>query len=214
MGSIRERAEYAQQQKEKWKKIFIDLRKYLDGNLPIVIYDFSAVSDRITTLGSRTAVHLTISPGVKVIPNRTALLVHKTVMDNWEQVKKMEENKSWVNSVREANNFRLQRYDANYVKIGIFDEYGDNIDTVSMRYYGIRGVPQVIAQHKYYDENKFSEVKTSGIPIEKITGAITPKIIEVGVQSSDNSSFSMKLNPPIMTVPEWQEWLSLQGAAR
>jgi TolB-like protein len=61
-GSIRERANFAIAQKEKWQKIFTDLDLYLYGNLPIFIYDFSAVEDRINI--SSNSVSLTIRPGI------------------------------------------------------------------------------------------------------------------------------------------------------
>jgi len=218
--NIRERTEYAQQQMERWRKIFIDLRKYLDNNLPIIIYDFSVIQDKIATVGNSMSVRFTISPGIKVVPNRTAILVHKTVMDNWEHVKNREENKFWVNSLRTESQVSLphERYDAYYITIGLYDDYGDLIKTSTINYmsrhlYNSKP-PQVVAQHKYYDENKFKEVETMLIPVEKITDTITPGIIEAGFISLGNTRLNMKLNPPIMTVAEWQEWLALQGNSR
>jgi hypothetical protein len=218
--NIRERTEYAQQQMERWRKIFIDLRKYLDNNLPIIIYDFSVIQDKIATVGNSMSVRFTISPGIKVVPNRTSILVYKTVMDNWEHVKNREENKFWVNSLRAESQVSLphERYDAYYITIGLYDDYGDIIKTSTINYmsrhlYNSKP-PQVVAQHKYYDENKFKEVETMLIPVEKITDTITPGIIEAGFISLGNTRLNMKLNPPIMTVAEWQEWLALQGNSR
>ena len=93
-GSIRERANYAIEQKAKWDKIFADLQIYLLKNLPVFIYDFSTVEDRIDI--NSKSVSLTIRPGIKVVPNRNVLLVYKTVADNWRQIQKMPENQDWA----------------------------------------------------------------------------------------------------------------------
>jgi hypothetical protein len=212
-SSIRERAEQAMQQKSQWEKIFKDLRKYLDDNLVMVVYDFSAVEDKISSSGSNMSVILKISPGVKIIPNRNALLVYKRVMDEWSEIKNNKENRSWINSVQGAENVsRANRYNSCYVKIGLYDEYGDSIATTSIvrrfEYSYNNNTFQVIAQQKYYDNQEFENFTTFSIPVKKISNTITPKIIEVGAISSDNSDFFMKLKPPIMTVEEWQDWLS------
>jgi hypothetical protein len=188
----------------------------------MVIYDFSTVEDRISTSGSRTVVYLKISPGIKVVPDRTVLNVWKTVMDNWGQVKSMEENRAWVSSLRSAaasvNYTGRTHTQAFYVTIGLYDEYGDIIQTATETYrygYIYSSSFQIIAQHKYFDDNRFKEISFSSVPAEKITNTITPRIIEVGVRSNDNPrDFSWRIQTPIMTVPEWQERLSLQGAAR
>jgi len=216
-SSIRERAEYAQKQIERWVKIFQDLRKYVDNNFTIVVYDFSVVEDEILS-GGRNA-RFKISQGVKVIPDRTTLLVYKRIMDEWEQVKKMEENKSWVNSVPQRLRSSSSRsvldsltgFTRNcIIKIGLYDEYGDCIDTITEDFYFSSFEP--MAQHKYFNDTRFKAISSSSIPIAKLSDSITPKIIEVGF--GPNKDIWIKLNPPIMTVPEWEQWLSLQGAAR
>lgn len=217
-GSVRERAEYAQQQIDRWVKIFQDLRKYVDDNLTIVVYDFSAVKDEILSEGR--SVRFKIYPGVKVIPDRTTLLVYKRIKDEWEQVRKMEENKSWANSVPQrlrSNSYRsvldsLTGFSnrACFIDIGLYDEYGDRIDTIKEEFWFSSYEP--MAQHKYFNDTKFKEISSSLLPIAKISDTITPRIIEVCF-GFDRRNLK-KLNPPVLTVPEWEQWLSLQGTAR
>jgi TolB-like protein len=220
--SIHARAEYARQQAQRWEKIFRDLRTYLDDNLAMVVYDFSTIEDTITTSGTRMVVRLRISPGVKVVANRTVLQVWKTVKDNWTEIVNDRENRSWITADLRAlagrvdNTLREMTWQY-YVNVGLFDEYGDMIATSQVRLGpNFRYTPsfQVLAQHRYYVDRNYEAVTFQHIPVERITSEITPRIIEIGTLSRDNPNFSSKLQPPIMSVPEWQEWLSLQGGAR
>jgi hypothetical protein len=206
-GSIRERAEYAQAQKQKWEKIFSDLKLYVQENFPIFVYDFSIIEDRY--MASFNTVAITVSPGIKVFPNRNVLLVWKTVLDNWSQIKSMEENKTWINAVRGA------RSDTNInlgfsCKFGLYDDYGDRIGNArwSRRYgYSYSSSFQVFAQHKYY-ENKEFEKFTFNVPLGKITDTITPKIDGIFYNMTPDKEASY--NYPVFTVAEWQEWLASQ----
>jgi TolB-like protein len=214
-GSIRERAEWAIAQKEKWEKIFKDLEVYLRGKLPVFIYDFSVIED---TFDSRSnEVTITVSPGVKVIPDRTVLLVYKTILDNWYQISRVEGNKGWANEVRGLRGGYL----ANIIgglslpfsyAIGLYDDYGDRIANLWMwedhsspsfncRY---SSSFQVLAQHKYYDDKNFRKIRFK-VPLNKITETITPKIERIYLSGADEYSF--------FTAEEWQEWLASQSEA-
>ena len=96
-ASIRERAEWANTQKARWEKIFDDLIDYINDNLIIAVYDFSNISDRFD---ARTnTVTLTVTPGIKIIPDSMVLSIWKTIVDQWEQISNLEENRSWTRSV-------------------------------------------------------------------------------------------------------------------
>ena len=230
-GSIRERANYAQAQAEKWNKIFSDLEMYLIRNLPIIIYDFSVVEDKINI--SNKTVELKISPGVKIVPNRTALLVYKTIVDNWILVRKNAENKDWVGSVRlprfgSSNEALYYLYYSHYTtRIGLYDDYNDRV--AQFRWYGqspnihisyfksdrarvnLESDFSVVAQHKYYEDAKFGPIIFSSIPLDKVTDTMTPKIERIFFSSIDPRP---EIDIPIMTVAEWQAWLAQQGQAR
>jgi hypothetical protein len=209
-GSIRERAEYAVKQKEKWEKIFRDLETYVYDNFEICIYDFSTVEDEIRLDSSnRTTVSFRIKPGIKLIPNRTVLAVWKTVMDNWDHACKLEENKPWVDSVRNYR-IRIGRGDGYAIEVGLYDEYGDRISVAffhSHLGYGYSPSFQVIAQHKYYEEIKFSTIYFYNISIDRITNNLTPKIDKI---TSQYNNKRIDIHPPIMSVPEWEQWLREQ----
>jgi hypothetical protein len=222
-GDIRERAAWALRQKEKWERIFSDLKTYTREQLPVFVYDFSVVEDKIDIRSNEVTIY--ISPGIKVIPNRTALLVYKTVLDNWYRIRTIEENKVWANSVRGPNGsplsnviYRLE-FHFSY-EMGLYDDYGDKI--ANCRWYGSpprlyyeysgRQNFQVFAQHKYYDEVKFSKI-ISTVKLDKITETITPKIGRVYLSYTDNGRQS-QINYPVFSVAEWQEWLLEQQGIR
>ena len=57
--------------------------------------------------------------------------------------------------------------------------------------------------HDYY---VYLLQNTRYIPIAKISDTITPRIIDVWFGYGSKERYK-KLNPPIMTVPEWEQWL-------
>ena len=226
-ASIRERANYAFAQIEKWNKIFVDLEKYIYGNLAICVYDFSVAKDEINI--RTNSVNLTVSHGVKVVPNRTALLVYKTIVDNWVMISNDEKNKDWINNVRlpylndsnQRNSFFINITFFNY-DINLYDDYGDRIARgrvglntsytyAYLRFYGTNRDFQVLAQHKYYDDIDFQPIRFDNVPLDKVTDRMTPKIEQAyfDITRQGIRRFSI----PIMTVAEWQEWLALQGNA-
>jgi hypothetical protein len=208
-GSIRERAEWALAQKGKWEKIFKDLEIYLREKLPVFIYDFSVVEDTFDARSKTVTIRL--NPGIKIVPDRTVLLVWKTIMDNWSRIKRMEENKGWANNVWVKDTISA----IGYYEIGLYDDYGDRIAD----YGGYRGTwPvfsyrysssfQVVAQHKYYSDGKFYEVVFYEVPLDKITETITPKIGRI-YYKWDGIDYEY----PVLTPDEWQEWLASQSEA-
>jgi hypothetical protein len=222
-SSVRERAEQAQKEKEKWEKIFKDLLNYVNDKLVIAVYDFSVVEDRI--YGS--AVNLTIKPGVKFIPNRTVLAVWKTVMDNWEHIRQLPENKSWVGTanIREAfsdwphsigSSGTSQEY---YVRVGLYDDYGDRIKTADVRQglsYSYKNgnaetIFELVAQHKYYNDRQFKEVNFVAVPVDQLTDKLTPKIEGGTMKNKMISGTTHQPAVTVMSVAEWEQWLKEQG---
>jgi hypothetical protein len=232
-ASIRERANYAQAQIDKWNKIFVDLGAYLDNNLVLAVYDFSIIEDNINIRAN--TVSITVKPGVKVFPNRTALLVWQRIIDEWYRTVSIEDNRLWVSSVRigtfgnSAGNTGVGGigYSCS-VEVGLYNSYDERIgnETVSfnasnrgiIRFTGAesyRSNPQLtfqpLAQFRYFEERNFVPVTFSSIPIDRITDTITPRLVTWHFDQMRR--IRMSANSP-MSVPEWQEWLSLQGGAR
>jgi len=203
-ASIRERANHAQLQIDRWNKIFNDLELYVRTNIPICVYDFSIVEEKINVSYNR--VELTLKPGRKIVPNRTVLLVYKTVFDNWNKEQNKPENKDWVGNVK----IKLSRIDIFYYTFdcGIYDDYGDRI--ASCHNYNAMApqanikfsrTDQVIAQHKYFDDEKFVPVPCS-VPLNKVTDTLTPKIERVYYMWNNR-----RIDIPFMSVSEWQTWV-------
>jgi hypothetical protein len=224
-NSIRERANYVLMQKAKWEKIFSDLKIYIRNNLPIFIYDFSVIEDEIDVRSKKVTLY--ISPGIKVIPNRTVLLVYKTILDNWFRIRSIEENKEWVKAVRLPGgtlSTQPSSYDLYFTysaEIGLFDDYGDKI--ANFRWYGsppslnynyladhgarINPSFQVLSQHKYYNDIKFGKIIYT-VPLDQLTNTITPKIERVYYSTTNTAGRKVIHNIyPVFSVMEWQELL-------
>jgi hypothetical protein len=218
--------QYAQWQKEKWDKIFADLQEYAANNLPIVIYDFSTVRDTITDAGKR--VNLAVSPGVKIIPNRTVLAVWKAAGEEWLRVKSVEENRAWTESVKTAlaggtdsQNFdNVISYD---VILGLYDGNGDpvNFSGPAPVSFTVRFPREaVISQSRYYTGAAFSAVSLNRIAVADITtDALAPRIDRVRLRPRFGTSYyypgagyvEMKQQQPVLSVPEWERWLAAHG---
>ncbi|MDR2661435.1 MAG: CsgG/HfaB family protein [Treponema sp.] len=216
-GSIRERAEWALAQKEKWEKIFKDLESYIDKNLVIAVYDFSTVED--TFNATSNTVNIKITPGIKFIPNRTVLLVWKTIMDKWDQIRRLDENKSWASAVRGSFAIGNHRHPGYSVTAGLYDDYGDLLQEVTVyvtqevqfayaTYSNPYRSPEILAQHKYFDNQKFKQITFTGIPLKDITDNVIPKIM-TGIRL-----FSEETDGLVFTVEEWREWLASQSEER
>jgi TolB-like protein len=230
--NIQERINYALIQEAKWKKIFEDLKIYVKQNLPIFIYDFSQIEDTIDTRSKK--VTFKVSPGVKVIPNRTALVVYKTILDNWFRIRSLEENSEWAKNVHLPGgslSFQPQNYDLAFqysADINLYDDYGDRI--TSFRFYGHapslyipylkqRNVGlgpdsnfQIKAKHKYYEDGKFIPI-TCEVTFDNVTSTLTPLIEQVYIITGSPSRKEY-IDFPILTISEWEQWLLLYEAAR
>jgi hypothetical protein len=216
-ASIRERANWATTQKEKWEKRFNDLGDYVHNNLRIVVYDFSTISDQFDAKSNRVA--LTVTPGVKIIPDSTVLNVWKRVLDEWYRIKDLEENKSWANSlsIRSGRDRRNTIGEIKFlVYIELYDEEGIRIGDS-------RGIPllmmepydrryevdfiydnklQILPQNRYFSNRPFEAVRFS-VPLDKITDNLSVKVVRIGYQMGGNASYPAR----IMSQSEYDEWV-------
>jgi hypothetical protein len=219
-ASIRERANWATVQKEKWEKIFNDLGDYVYNNLRIVVYDFSAISDQFDARTNK--VSITVTPGVKLIFDSTVLSVWKSVLDQWEQIKNLEENKSWVNSLSLKRDVRRSAgyYAFFSADIILYDEDGirianarqqleysdavDNNDKTSFSgsiSYGKN--LQIFPQNRYSNMVSYRGVSFS-VPLNDITDYMTAKV--TGIYYDGRTFFPSR----IMSQSEYDEWAKKQ----
>jgi TolB-like protein len=217
-ASIRERAEWATTQKARWEKIFNDLGAYVNENWLIVVYDLSSLSDQFD---ARTnTVNITVTPGIKFIPNSTVLTVWKTVIDQWEQMKDLEENKSWADSLRigsaarDWQDIRAQigpyygpaRYVATF---GLYDADGIRIAEATVgrlmqiwyRDRTSRSPIQVLPQNRYFSTSPFEPITFNRVNIADITDELSVKV-DINI-----TYYQMNIPARIMSVTEWEEWL-------
>ena len=193
-NSIRERANWAIAQKEKWEKVFNDLGDYVYNNLRIVVYDFSKISDQFDAKTNK--VSITVTPGVKLIFDSTVLNVWKSVVDRWEQIKNLEENKSWANSLSLKRDVRSSAgyYAFFRATINLYDEDGIRIDNTSRQLeynsaifnidnafrsdikYGKN--LQILPQNRYFNAVPFGSASFS-VPLENITEKMSAKVADI-----------------------------------
>jgi TolB-like protein len=212
-GSITEKANYALEQKTRWEKIFEELNNYLVHNLVIAVYDLSQIKDDFQA--STQKFNFTVSPGVKIIPNRTVLLVWKKIMDTWTEIKNQEENHAWASSIRGpffiSGNEGSGRIFAIYnVEVGLYNDYGDELQKAifsltSSRFSRSYSLSyRVLSQKKYFDDESFYPIIFRNIPLADVTDTLTSRIESVLLYSKENKSI------PIMSVAEWEQWLEEQ----
>lgn len=220
-ASIRERAAYYKAQTDKWNKIWKDVEHYMEKNYPILVYDFSNMKDEIS--GDGNTVKLTWSAGIKLVPNRKALVVYNTVCNEWEQVKSNTENGSWSRNVKDSY-YHSSQWSAFYMQIGLYNEYGELLGTKPYQWenyskhealYGDYGYMKprfkneaIPPQFRLFSKADFHEIEFSNIRIDdKFTNTITPRIIEFshfeGLKKISNLS-------TVMSLSEWEQYLKAQ----
>jgi TolB-like protein len=236
-SSIRERANAGLALQEKWKKILDDLKKYMYNNYALcIVYDFSKVEDKIDY--NRKKVDITISPGVQVVINRTALMVWKKLYDEYTKIRSTEESLrqlylSWY-LPRGNGGGNIYR-----ITVGLYDKYNDKISEVEERCWSqvvlgespsVESNLQVFAQAKYYSPEEYHTphpdyysrgyrpLKFLSIPIDKLSDdVLIPKIDKVALQSPipiDNRRDIKEINIPLYTPQEWREWIAANGMSR
>ena len=212
-ANIRERANWANTQKEKWEKIFDDLGNYAYDNLLIVVYDFGTITDKIDMKNNR--VNITVTPGIKFFPNSEVLSVWKTVMDRWEEIKNLDENKIWVNTLSiKIHNEKyffarneIGPYYSYYANIELYDADGISIAQVrNDRKVQIKYEKnlQVLPQNRYFNNYTFRQVDFHNINISDITDDLS---IKVGNIYYEYGHQKFTVPALVMSQAKWEAWL-------
>ena len=211
-GSIKEKAAFFNAQEKKWEETFSQLQKYLEHELPIFVYDFSDTKDNITG----NYVSIAIGQGVKVVPRRAAVLVWKEVVEAWQKILANKENSSWTQQLRQKYYFGKMRFIYD-VKVYLYNDDGSYIENAGwaqtgfwLDYEDARGGnvnANVKSQQKYFETDRFDEVKFTAIKIDDITGdSLVPRIYEVKKYNGDSRGGKALQNPVIVSADEWEEF--------
>lgn len=223
-SSLKDRIQYQQRQVEKWNKIFRELETYMDEHTPIIVYDFSELKDDIN-MGNKT-VNITVTPGIKVFPDRNALSVWKTVIDEWIAVRSNEDNKGWAGTVRGPlfgfSNSSSNYYNLNYeydITIGLYNEdeellekknisYMSGSPSISWRVYDPYAAydrqfssPELKSQKTYFAEAKTHKVYFR-VPLSRVSSSLTVKI--VGDVKTRVNTGNYKNVTAVYSAAEWQ----------
>ena len=218
-GSIKEKVEFFKAQEAKWTQTFAHLRTYLERELPLFVYDFSTVSDRVNT-GMKN-VSITLEPGVKVVPRRTAVIVWKEVMEAWEKICADKENSIWTQQLRQKMSLNSgSTYPSSKMKFAydvvasLYNDDGSRIESmgsvktlVLWLSYGNdpRGY-NVKSQQKYFAEARYEQIRFGVVYLDDITGDLAPRIDAVEKYNGGNGEQAVLESPVIMTADEWAEF--------
>lgn len=209
--SVTEKIRKYEEESEKWNKVFDAWYDYLkSGNWFFCVYDFSNVQDKVDFKSSGTSVDFTITPGVKIVPKREAVLLHKQIFDSWEAVRSQPENKEWVKGVRTSSTMATNRASIE-VQVDLMNEYGVVIDKVTYSFYfafteffesewSFFKTSKILTQHNYYDAVDFKQVLFRRIDAKNITDTITPAISKVS-QCNIGVHYH-KISVPVLSVSE------------
>lgn len=199
---------------EKWTALFNGWYDYLEsGNWFFCVYDFSSVQDKISVVSGETNVTLSVTPGVKIVPKREAVLLHKQIFDSWKAVASQPENKEWVRGVP-AKDMQEFYYTVS-VNVDLMNEYGismkryftsfsfDFCDFFSYHDWAFQGKPQVLTQRNYYNVVNFGKLYFTHIDAQDITDTITPVISEIKLKGNGGRGTKMKtVSVPVLSVSE------------
>lgn len=210
--NIREQAAYYKAQIDKWNKIWDDLENYLKNHYPILVYDFDPI--KMQTQVSSSGNHVTVEweKGIKLVPNRKALVLYNTVAEEWEKIKSNRDN-NWVSQVYTFNG--VANY---YIKIGIYNKYGELLTTDGFSWgstywynkklrYKDEAVPP---QFRLFNDERFRTVAFSNIPInDKFVEPLSVRIIDFIIDFIGFTKNKTKDKKPMMilSLQEWEAYL-------
>lgn len=215
--SIKERFEFDKAQIAKWNKIFEDLENFRNSaEVPLVVYDFSRLDHKTYFNSDSATVDFDINPGIKVFPDRKALLVDKTICDSWEKIRENKENDDWSKKV----NCNIDYSFSYAIEVCLYDSYGDPIAKTAYGDYGdfqyyfnnnnswaFRNGDKnqiseyVVAQQKYYETAPFQNISFWNIKGDSITDTVTPKIGKIKVHDKE-------ILPRIFSVEEYEAFVA------
>ena len=210
--NLKEKAEFYKKQQEKWKIIFNELEQYLEKELPIFIYDFSSFQDSINS-DMKTA-KINITPGVKLVYRKSAVIVWKQIMDSWEQIKANKDNNSWTAGLAStATKFYDLKYPF-YIETALFNPDGSKLETpgngnvkrtLVLKYTSNFNVK---SQKRYFEDAPFENVSFSRVKIDNIEGDLIPKIEKIEKDYGGGTANKSLNNPCIMNLDEWQVFIN------
>ncbi len=235
--NIQSKMAYYSSQKEKWNKIFRQLEDYMNDNVGFVVYDFSKVEDEINMRNN--TVNFVVTPGVKCVPNMTAMKVFSIVENEWNMLKSDKDNNVWIGTVdlpfisgKSVASLSHIFYSFDIV-VGLFDNAGNLIQQINTRpvingwvrsgngndFFDRLGSSlsssRIVAksQEKYFDNEKYKEIKFSSIRFDEIKNDFNVKIIsaemEVYTRKGRTSTFNRK-TPPVYSIDEYNDWAKNQ----
>ena len=211
--NIREQAAYYKAQIDKWNKIWEDVKNYMNYNYPILVYDFDPI--KMQTQVSSSGNHVTVEweKGIKLVPNRKALVLYNTIAEEWEKIKSNRDNNKWISQVYTFNSVTNYR-----IKIGIYNKYGELLTTDDFSWgstywynrklrYKNEAVPP---QFRLFNDERFRTVAFSYIPInDKFIEPLSVRIIDFIIEFIGFTKDKPKDNKPlqILSLQEWEAYL-------
>ncbi len=209
--SVKEQAEFLQKQQEKWKKIFKDLEIYLLHKLPVVVYDFSTVTEELNS--DLKSARFTIEPGLKIIPNQTAVIVWKEVREAWEKLCNDKNYAPLVQNLR-ADSFRILSVEHEYIAVvKLFDEDGSQVKTsgygeirqrIILKY---NNGYEIKSLKKYYNEREYRKITFGNVKLNDIEGNLYPKVYSVEKSYGGGTPNKLIVNPCVYSVEGWENYL-------
>jgi TolB-like protein len=211
--SVRERAQWGQDQAEKWNKIFRELEIYMRENILLaVVLDLgnSGYTDSNMNISSGHVDIQMNGQGIKFVPNRTALLVFEKIRKQWDEITKNSENQMWTDSVRGGYS-RMTEIAFNFdARIELLDEdnariYNTNFSGKNQRFEKFNpnnSSYPLLSQERYYVNSNFTPIKFNRLAINRITDELNIQIENVRWNNSDIKPLH------IFSISEWQEWFS------
>lgn len=193
------------------------------GDWFFCVYDFSSVESKIHNLPGEINVSLNVTPGVKIVPKREAVMLHKQIFDSWKVVASQPENKEWVNMV--YNKMRKILETGKYsvtVKVDLMNGNGIAIKHYSQSFelefnsfnhnkswafgnYRVRQREQVVMQRDYCDAVDFKRFWFDYIDARDITDSMLPVVSEVTLQYYERPGKTV--HPPVLSVAEAEAFM-------
>lgn len=231
-SNIQNRVAFYKAQTEKWNAIFAQLKKYMNDNVAYLVYDFSAMQDKINM--QKNTVDFIVSPGIKCFFNRTAMKVYATVLGEWNTIVEDKENDVWTKAVEKPHFGSLTHlntwesvYNLRYIyniSIALVNGDGDIVKKsnqqikVSNRVFNADrnqlSEVTVSSQKKYYESAENHRVYFNGVNLNDVTGDMSIKIIsatcDVWEKSGQGLSTQVKkISKKPLGIFSAEEWKNL-----
>ena len=222
---MKAQAAWEKEQIEKWNKIFSDLQEYIYREGFIFVYDYSTIESRLTR---EENIVFQVNPGEKIVPNRKAWLLTKTIADEWSTIytnntkidpKLRTVIPSWCKKVKQ----KVIRYNSSTKKCtlslqssfsliaGLYDNTGYCIaqNGAGTLYLADIDLSNIASQTMFFEKSKYSAFSIGWIKLSDIpdNSELNVNPLE-GIISKDGSRFKSEL--PIMSVDEYNEWVKNQ----